>query len=197
MTLILGVTGGIATGKSTVSAYFGKLGYPVIDSDSIARQVVAPGSEGLAKLVATFGEEVRQKDGTLDRQKLGKLVFGNEEKRHLLDQLLDTDIRQTHVKEIQGAIATGVALVVVDIPLLYEAHYEEMVDVIMVVSLPVEEQITRLRQRNHLSEEEALARLNSQWPLEKKVALADVVIDNSGDLTATYAQIDSWLQKNI
>lgn len=193
MTIILGVTGGIATGKSTVSRYLGQLGYPVIDSDQIARLVVEPGSPGLEKLVAHFGPEIRLADGTLNRKALGNLVFEDAEKRQELDQLLDEDIRSEHHRQVADAVKTETPLVVLDIPLLFEAHYEELVDVAMVVAVPPEEQLRRLCQRNQLTEAEGRARLASQLPIAEKEKLADVVIDNSGSLAATYQQVDQWL----
>lgn len=196
MTMILGVTGGIATGKSTVSQIFAVEGHPVIDADLVAREVVMPGSVGLQNIVAHFGREVLQSDGTLDRKKLGELVFNNPEARKKLDDMLDHDIRARIDCLINETLATHVPLIVVDIPLLFEAHYDTSVDEIMVVYVPQAVQLERLCKRNNLTLAEGRVRLESQMSIESKKELADSIIDNSGELSQTKKQVIDWLIKH-
>lgn len=196
MTFILGLTGGIATGKSTVSRYFFDQGYPVIDADLIAREVVEPGTPGLAKIVDYFGQDILLEDGQLDRKQLGELIFNDSVKRKKLDAILDKEIRVMISTRIKEQVGKEVPLVIVDIPLLYEAHYEELMDEVVVVSLTTDTQLERLCARNNLTKEEGLARLSSQMPISEKVKRADDVIDNSGNLTETYQQIKEWLEKH-
>lgn len=194
MTFILGLTGGIATGKSTVSRYFAENGIPVVDADIIARKVVMPGSQGLADIVARFGEAVLLADGSLDRQRLGALIFSQEEERHKLNAVLQKYIRQQIKNETQDFINQGHALIVLDIPLLYEAGYERECDAVMVVYTTSDVQLARLMARNHLSEQEAHDRITSQMSLEEKKSRADIVIDNNGTLSETYQQVEKWLE---
>lgn len=196
MTFMLGLTGGIATGKSTVSRYLQEKGIPVVDADLGARTVVEIGTPGLRSIEEAFGMEMLREDGSLDRQRLGKLIFADEEKRHLLNSLLHEQIRNWIMVETKKRIAQGATLVVLDIPLLYEAGYEQICDAVMVVYVPEEIQEERLMRRNALSRAEARQRMASQLSIEEKRKRADVVIDNSGELAATYRQVDQWLSEN-
>lgn len=195
MTFVLGLTGGIATGKSTVSQYLANKGIPIVDADLIARQVVEPGTSGLATIVNEFGEELLLPDGTLNRKLLGQVVFNDSVKRHRLDTILDNDIRREIKSAIAEAVAQNSELVIVDIPLLFEAGYEAFVDQIMVVSLPPDLQVERLMKRNQLTKIEAEKRIASQMAISSKVVKADFVIDNSGTVEQTYQQIDQWLNQ--
>lgn len=199
MTYILGLTGSIATGKSTVSNIFKALGFPVVDADIGAREVVEVGAPGLQALVDYFGQELLTHDGQLNREALGAIVFANEAKRKKLNELLKPYIRSWIDREKNKVIASGAPLVIMDIPLLYEARgYQEMMDSIMVVAIPDELQIARLMARNQLSRSEALQRIKAQIPIAKKVKWADSVIDNSGSLVDTRQQVEKWLQeKNL
>lgn len=195
MTYVLGLTGGIATGKTTVSRYFAKLGYPVVDGDKIARQIVEPGQLGLKKIEHTFGSEVIQADGQLDRQHLAKIVFSDPQKRKLLDEALDGVLRQAIQHACQQLLATHVPLIVMDIPLLYERNYAEKMDAVMLVYVPAAIQEQRLMQRDQLTKAAAQKRMNAQWPIEEKVQRADIVIDNSKDVSFTYQQVNDWLKE--
>ena len=195
MTFILGLTGGIATGKSTVSRYFSEQGYPVIDADKVAREVVEPGTLGLEKVVAAFGTGILTQQGELDRQKLGQLVFSDVLKRKKLDAVLDGEIRQAIVKAIEEYTLKKTALVIVDIPLLYEAGYESLMTEVMVVYVSEETQLKRLMERNSLTQEEAKQRMNSQLSIQIKKMRADFVIDNSGTKEETKLQVLDWLEK--
>lgn len=189
---VLGLTGGIATGKSTAAAIFNSHGVPIIDGDIIAREVVTRKSEGLLALVDVFGEVILQKDGTLDRKVLGQIVFNSAEQRKKMNQLLDPFIRTAITEQIEQ-LKAEYPLVVADIPLLYEGHYDQLMDAVAVIYLPGNSQIQRLIQRNHLSFEEAKKRVSSQLSIEEKKALADVVFDNSGSKEMLKTQIENWL----
>ncbi len=195
MTYVLGLTGGIATGKSTVSRIFLQFGFPVIDSDLIARQVVEPNTDGLKKIVKEFSEDVLYSDGSLDRKKLGELIFSDADKRVLLDELLDAEIRKMIKTAVQEKKSQAVPLVVVDIPLLFEADYQDEVDQVMLVYLPEFLQEQRLMERNKLSKKAAIKRMNSQISIEAKKARADFVIDNSGSIEETKEQVKKWLDQ--
>lgn len=197
MTYILGLTGGIATGKSTVSRYFSDKGYAVVDADVVARRVVEPGTEGLANIVAHFGTEIIQTDGTLNREKLGAMIFSDAEKRETLNNLLSAQIRRTIMADAATLVNANQPLIVLDIPLLYEAGYETHCDAVMVVYTTEAVQLERLMARNNLTEEEALNRIASQEPIETKKDRADIVIDNNGPLNHTYEQVETWLKNNI
>ncbi|MDU1848739.1 MAG: dephospho-CoA kinase [Enterococcus durans] len=192
---VLGLTGGIATGKSTAAAIFSNHGIPIVDGDIIAREVVAPKSEGLLALVSVFGDVTLQKNGTLDRKALGQIVFNSAEERKKMNRLLDPFIRTAITEQIEQ-LKTESPLVVADIPLLYEGHYEQLMDAVAVVYLPESIQIQRLIKRNHLSLEEAKQRVSSQLSIEEKKALADIVFDNSGSKEMLEAQIKNWLAES-
>jgi len=189
---VLGLTGGIATGKSTAAAVFSRHQIPMIDGDIIAREVVQPQTPGLAAIVQEFGEEILQEDGSLDRVALAKIIFDSTEQRQKLDRLLDPFIRQAITEQIKQQKA-NYPLVVVDIPLLFEGHYEQEMDAVAVVYLPEEIQLQRLMKRNQLTLDEAKKRIQSQMPIEEKKKLADIVFDNSGSKDELTCQIERWL----
>lgn len=194
MTMVIGLTGGIATGKTTVSNYLKELGYSIIDADVIARQVVEPGTKGLRMITDTFGEKVLTSDGLLDRQHLAQLVFTSSEQLQQLNRILQPIIRE----RIQEPISTSKdPVVVIDVPLLYEQHYEDLCDVVMVVSAQPQQQLERLMNRNHLTMNEAKNRVASQMPLSSKERLADVVIDNNGSVEETRQQVKKWLNQVV
>ena len=194
MTMVIGLTGGIATGKTTVSNYLKELGYSIIDADVIARQVVEPGTNGLRMITDTFGEKVLTSDGQLDRQHLAQLVFMSSEQLQQLNRILQPIIRE----RIQELISTSKdPVVVIDVPLLYEQHYEDLCDVVMVVSVQPQQQLERLMNRNHLTMDEAKNRVASQMPLSPKERLADVVIDNNGSVEETRQQVKKWLNQVV
>lgn len=195
MSFILGVTGGIATGKSGVVDIFKQYGFPVVDADVIAREVVEPGTPGLKKIVATFGKEVLQEDNSLDRKKLGQLVFADTKKRKTLDQLLAPFLQEAITYQIEKK-ARVTPLVIADIPLLYEAGYDKVVDQVAVVYIPERIQQERLIKRDQITKKEAQQKIASQLPIEEKKERADIVFDNQKDLLSTQQQVDSWLKEN-
>ena len=182
----IGLTGGIASGKSTVLTYFKDKGIPYIDADIVAREVVEPGTEGLQAIVETFGSNVLHADGTLNREALGAIVFHNEEKRQLLNSCLKTHIRN-RIMELTSQYEQGnTPILIYDIPLLIEGEWYTMMDEVWLVYVNEMTQIERLMSRNGYTREDALARINSQMRLDDKRAYADIIIDNNGtphDLT--------------
>lgn len=196
MSYILGLTGSIATGKSTVAKLFLSAGIPVVDADLGARAVVLPGAPGLADIIEHFGEAYLLSDGTLDRKRLGALIFSDREKRKELDVLLKERINDWIQAEKERYISEGHKLIVLDIPLLYEGGYEDSCDAVMVVYVPEELQVQRLMSRNLLDADEAARRMQSQLSIEKKKELADFVIDNSGTIEETKKQVNDWLLKH-
>ncbi|PSR17613.1 dephospho-CoA kinase [filamentous cyanobacterium CCP3] len=190
---IIGLTGGIATGKSTVSDYLARQHQiPVLDADIYARQAVEPGSAVLAAIVSRYGESLTHPDGTLDRSKLGDIVFQQPAEKTWLEQQIHPVVRD----RFRAAMAelSAAPIVVQVIPLLFEANLTDQVSEIWVVTCPVDRQRQRLMERNGLTLEQANARIYSQMPLAAKVARADVIIDNSADLPTLFSQVDEALQ---
>lgn len=195
MSFVLGLTGGIATGKSTVVNIFREYGFPIVDSDLIAREIVEIGKPALAAIKATFGKEVLLPEGGLDRKKLGHLIFTHPEKRAVLDQLLAPFLRKAILEQIAQAKQKS-NLVIVDIPLLFEAGYSNAVDEIAIVYVPEALQLRRLMKRDQLSEEEAQKRIDSQWPIEEKKEKSQIIFDNQTTIAETKAQVVNWLTAN-
>ena len=195
MTVILGLTGSIATGKSTVSKIFKEQGFPVVDADLGAREVVKPGTEGLCEIKKQFGDNVISADGTLNRAALGKIVFRDEKQREKLNEILSERIYQWLMDQKKECLKHNPAILVLDIPLLFEAGYEKEVDQVMVVATTKEIQIDRLMKRDKIGKEEAIQKINSQLPILEKVVLGDSVIDNSGSTDNTKQQVINWIDK--
>jgi dephospho-CoA kinase len=176
---VVGLTGGIASGKSTLAAEVRALGVPVVDADAVARQVVAPGTPALAEVAATFGPEVLGEGGALDRARLAALVFRDPEARRRLEAITHPAVRAATTAELARLAAEGHALALYDVPLLYEVGLQATLDAVIVVWVPREVQFERLRARDGLAPEEAEARLAAQLPLDEKAERADVVVDNT------------------
>ncbi|WP_160032954.1 dephospho-CoA kinase [Paenibacillus sp. An7] len=186
----IGLTGGIASGKSSVSKLLVSLGAILIDADQIAREVMLPGHPVLAAVAKHFGQVVLQEDGSLNRKKLGELVFNHPDQLQALNQITHPAIRQEmrdrkHKFEEQFPDR----LVVADIPLLYESGLEDGYDQIMLVYVPREVQLERLMTRDGLDKDQAILRLKAQMDIEEKKQKADIIIDNSGDFEETKKQI--------
>lgn len=194
MTKVLGLTGGIATGKSTVSRVFEEYHIPIISADEVARQVVEPGSVALNEIQAQFGQVYVNDDGTLNRQLLGTLVFGNSQKLDLLNQIMQPKIRAEIQRQVATLKQSKPKLIVLEIPLLFEQHGNQLVDITMVVKVARQVQLDRLMARNQLSQHEALNRIHSQMSLAEKIKRADVVIDNAGTVEQTREQVVKWLE---
>ncbi|WP_270445812.1 dephospho-CoA kinase [Anaeroglobus sp. AF13-6AC] len=192
----IGLTGSIATGKSTVTNMLKELGAFVIDCDKKARDVVAPGTRGLAKIEEAFGKEAIAADGFMDRVYIGDLVFRNPEMKKRLENILFPLIFEALNEELLRLEREGVTPVVfLDMPLLYEVKYDSYVDEVWLVYVPFEVQLSRLMKRNGYTKEEALLRIHSQIPVDKKKALAQQVIDNSGTLEDTKEQVRSLWER--
>ncbi len=176
--LRVGLTGGIGAGKSAVSSRLAQRGALVIDSDLLAREAVAPGSAGLEEVVAAFGAEMLTADGSLDRTAVGHRVFGDEAARHQLEAIVHPRVR-ARARDLEAA-ADPDAIVVHDIPLLVETGQESSFDVVVVVDVPVEVAVERLTRRRGMAEPEARSRVAAQASRERRLAAADVVIDNAG-----------------
>ena len=190
---IVGLTGGISSGKSTVSSYLKQLKIPVIDADEVARKVVEPNSQGAREIRKTFGSDVFEEDGSLNRQKLGALIFSNAENRQKLDDLLQPLIKIMILDEIEEYRQKGETMIVLDLPLLFEKHYEKLCEEIIVVYIPRKLQLERLMKRNQYTKQEALSRIDSQLSIEEKRKRATVLLDNQGTIQQLYQQVEQWL----
>lgn len=189
----IGLTGGIATGKSTVSAMLVERGANLIDADQIAREVVLPGSPVLSEVAERFGQAVLLETGELNRKKLGEIIFNDGQARHDLGAILHPPIRSIMMERMLAYEQDEPhRLVVVDVPLLFESELEHLFSSVMLVYVPEATQLSRLMERDKLDREQALARLASQMSIEDKRERADIIIDNSGTLQHTEAQIDQF-----
>ncbi|XP_068215594.1 dephospho-CoA kinase [Palaemon carinicauda] len=192
---LVGLTGGIATGKSTVSCMVKDMGVPVVDADLIARQIVEPGRRAWKKIREVFGDEVFLDSGEIDRPKLGAIVFSDIEKRRALNKITHPDI----YSEIRGQVfkhfLRGEQFVVLDLPLLYESNrVSSYLYKTIVVSCDDELQLERLLERNQFTEKEAIARIEAQMPLDRKCQLADIIIENSGSIAETRKQVEGIIK---
>ncbi|MCF2543644.1 dephospho-CoA kinase [Ligilactobacillus ruminis] len=192
MSKILGLTGGIACGKSTISAYLKEFGLPVIDADECSRAVVEKGSIGLEKLTEIFGNKILKNDGTLNRKALGQIVFSDSEQLSLLNSVMEPLIREEISRRLNQE--NNADLVVLDAPLLIEQHYDKICDFIMTIDVPKKIQLERLIERDKLSEDEAKSRIESQLSSRERNGFADVVIDSSGTVEQTRKQVIKWLK---
>lgn len=195
MTKVIGLTGGIASGKSTISNIFKEVGWPVIDADQTARQVVMPGSLGLAQIVSRFGSQVLQPDGTLDRATLGSMVFDDPQNLSDLDQIEHPLIMAAIDKQLAGFKKQGLPVVVLDVPLLFETGMDQECDLTVLAVVDRKTQLERLMKRDHCSKAAALKRINAQMPLEEKMRRADVTIDNNGSLAQTRLQVAKLVER--
>lgn len=191
--LTVGLTGGIASGKSTVSRLLRERGAPVIDSDQIVHQLQAPGSPLLDEIAGAFGAAIIRPDGSLDRPKLGSIVFGDPAKRRQLEAIVHPPVRAQLWAEVDRLQRAGAPVAILDIPLLVEGGWQEKLDRVWLVWVDGATQVERLMARDGLDREGALARIGAQMPLDQKRAVADLVIDNTGSLAQLEAQVDqAW-----
>jgi dephospho-CoA kinase len=184
---VVGLTGGIASGKSTVARAFAQRGIPVVDADVLAREVVAPGSDGLAAVVDTFGSGVLLQDGTLDRKKVGELVFADPALRIKLNAILHPRIALLSAQRLSEP--RDVPYVIYEAPLIVENGLHHGMHALVVVALDISAQIERVMARDGLDREAAEARLRAQAPLERKLAAATYVIDNGKPLSELSPQV--------
>lgn len=191
---LFGLTGGLASGKSAVAALLRARGMPVIDADQLAREVVAPGSEGLEAVVAAFGRGILCADGSLDRAALAEIVFGDAAKRRTLNGILHPRIGALTAERAAELEARGEPLACYEAALLVENGLADAFRPLVVVAVPEEIQIARAMARDGATEEHVRARLRAQMPLSAKIAAADHVIDNAGSLEQTERQADEVLR---
>ena len=182
---IIGLTGSIASGKSTVSRILADCGAPIVDADLIARAVAERGEVGWQKIVETFGESVLQADGQLDRGKVGEMIFRDATKRAELDRIMHPIILERMKEEIAAYKEQGKTIVILDVPLLLELGWQDKVSVVWLVAVSPDTQKRRLMARNNLTEEQAMVRIASQMSIEEKRRYADVIINNDGTLEET------------
>lgn len=190
----IGLTGGIACGKSTVSRLLKEKGIPVVDADEIAKEVVTPGSPGLKSVIQTFGQEFLQHDGRLNRRKLGQHVFGHPGLLHQLESILHPLVREETRRRRRELEDKGEPLAIYDVPLLFETKIQDQFDEIVVVSCTKEQQRERLRRRNVWSEDEIEMRIASQIPIQFKEAEADFVLANNQDEQHLLSEVDRLIQ---
>lgn len=191
--MIIGLTGSIASGKSTVAKMMTDLGLPIVDADVVARVVVEPGAETLKIIAQNFGDDILLEDGHLNRAKLGDIIFHEPAKRKILNDIMHPAIRAEMLRQRDAFIEAGEKHIVMDIPLLFESKLQHFVERILVVSVKEEVQLRRLMERNALSKEDALARIHSQLPVSEKEKGAHAVIYNNEELEQTEAQLKKIL----
>ena len=187
--LVVGLTGGIASGKSTAAAFFRARGVPVIDADQVARDVVAPGTPGLAAVADAFGSDVLQADGTLDRRRMREIVFADPTERRRLEAILHPLIRdeiRARLDQVRGPYC------ILDVPLLVESPaLRALAHRVLVIDVPAELQVVRLMQRDGMTAAQCEAMLAAQASRERRLEGADDVVDNAGDMTALQRQLES------
>jgi len=192
---VVGLTGGIASGKSTVAGMFVELGARLVDADLLARQVVLPGRPAWGEIVAHFGEAVLNPDRTLNREKLGEIIFHDPGQRQVLNGITHPRIGAEMLEQIQEHQREGAAIVLIDAALLLETPATSWIRPVVAVAAAEETQIQRLIQRDGLSREEANARIRAQWSDEERRARADYVIDNSGTLAELQRRVEEvWIE---
>ena len=200
MALIVGLTGGIVSGKTTVSLMFKDLGAKIIDADKLGHSVILPHKPAWRKILKLFGKDILKNDLTINREKLGKIVFANQALLEKLNKITHPEIIKLIKKKInserdktnhQGKI------LMIDAALIYEAKINRLMDKIIVVYIEEDTQVKRLNKRNNLSKDEALQRVKSQMPMKEKIKMADYVIDNNGKLSKTKEQVEKIWQNLV
>ena len=207
---IIGLTGGIGSGKSTVTDYLVSMGFPVLDADKISRELVMPGSDMLIQLTAEFGDDILLDDGSLDRKKLGSIVFSDEKKKQTLDKMMHTKIleiihdRILKIREESRHFAGNVTrsetvpkhrVIFIDAPLLFETGLDKSVEEVWVIDVDDETRINRIMERDGLNRNEIIKIMNSQMARSEKNTRADVLLDNSGKREVLYHQLDQLIKK--
>lgn len=199
---IVGLTGGIASGKSEAARHLESIGARCLDADAVSRSMTAPGGPLLPALREAFGDGVFFDDGTLNRRALGDIVFGDPMKRRLLDAVTHPAIQKAMMDDVEKAEEEGVPIVILNVPLLYETGMDALCDETWLISLDYDKQLERLMKRDGLSREQAEARIHSQMPLEEKEAHATVIIDNRrtvekmcAELTSLYNSLEKRLHR--
>ena len=194
---VIGLTGGIACGKSTASAYLKELGACIVDTDGISRATTKKGGKGYYAVLEHFGQDLLLENGEIDRRKLGGIVFSDEKKRQELNALIHPIVIGESKEQMQAASKAGYAVCILDVPLLFESGMETLCDETWLVYVPRQEQIRRIAERDGLDAEAAAARIDSQMPLEEKLRRADRAIDNSGSVEELYAKLKSLWEESV
>ena len=200
MVLIIGLTGGIVGGKSTVASMFKDLGAKIVDADKLGHSVILPHRPAWEKITRLFGKDILRNDLTIDRERLGKIVFTNQTLLKKLNEITHPEIIKLIKKEINLAknkTHSQEKILIIDAALIYEAKIDRLMDKIIVVYINEDEQVKRLVKRDNLSKEEALQRIKSQMPMKEKVKMADYVIDNSSSLDKTKKQVEKIWKKLV
>jgi dephospho-CoA kinase len=192
---LIGLTGGIASGKTTVAKMLARLGAAVVDADGLAREVVEPERDAWKEIVATFGANVLQADRTLDRQKLRSIIFNDSAARKKLESIIHPRVRALAEERIAQHAASGYGVVVYEVPLLFEGNLHDWLRPVVLVACSAEVQRQRLQQRDRLTPEAARKHIGAQMSLEEKRRLADYVIENDGDLTDLERQVRTVLEQ--
>jgi len=192
---LVGLTGGIASGKTTVAKIMKRLGTAIVDADALSREVVEPGRDAWKAIVDTFGAEVLRPDQTLDRQKLRAVIFNNSTARKKLESIIHPRVRALAEERINQQAAAGYEIVVYEVPLLFEGNLHEWLRPVVLVACDADVQRQRLQQRDRLTPEEAQKHIDAQMSLEEKRRLADYVIENDGDLESLERQVEAVLKR--
>jgi len=200
MSLVVGLTGGIVSGKSTVAQMFKALGAIIIDADKIGHEIIVPKKHAWYKIIATFGENILQDNTEIDRKKLGKLVFSNHKMLKKLNEITHPEIEKIikiKIAEFRKNNRSKQGIMIIDAPLIFEAGTEYLMDKIILVSLEESEQIKRLKHRNNLTREESLCRIKSQMSNNEKAKKADYVINNNQSIKKTEEQVKKIWQEML
>ncbi|WP_279095218.1 dephospho-CoA kinase [Lactobacillus taiwanensis] len=195
MTYFLGLTGGIASGKSTADDFFKKKNIPIIDSDLIAHKIMEVGQAGYQAVVDYFGSKILTDNQTINRRKLGEIVFNDQAKLKKLNSLTHPLVHQEIKRQMEQYRLNQEKLVVIDVPLLFESGFESLCDGVLVISISPELQLKRLMKRNNFTEKEALSRINNQMPLSEKEKRATYVVANTGTINDLEKKLSDLLQK--
>ena len=192
---LVGLTGGIASGKSTVAKILERLGAAVINADTLSREVVEPGQDAWKEIVEAFGADILQSDQTLDRQKIRTIIFNNPDARKKLESIIHPRVRALAEERIREHTAAGYPVIVYEVPLLFEGNLQEWLRPVILVACDVGTQRTRLQKRDHLTDAEAQKHIDAQMSLAEKRRLADYVIENDGSLADLEQQVGAVVEK--
>lgn len=192
---VIGLTGGIATGKSTVARMLLDLGAHVVDADAIARAVVEPERPAWREIVEEFGAEILAPDRSVDRKRLGEIVFGDTTRRRRLEEITHPRVAEEMQRRIRQGVEAGAALCVLDVPLLFESKMDAWLRPVVVVWAPPALQLQRILERDHLPREQALRRIASQMPIDEKRRRADFVLENTGSLAELRQRVEDLSEK--
>jgi dephospho-CoA kinase len=192
---LVGLTGGIASGKSTVAKILERLGAAVINADALSREVVEPGKDAWREIIDAFGAGVLHPDQTLDRQKLRTVIFNDRDGRKKLEAIIHPRVRALAEERIREHVVAGYSIIVYEVPLLFEGNLHEWLRPVILVACDVDTQRTRLQKRDHVTQTEAQKHIDAQMSLEEKRRLADYVIENDGSLANLEQQVRTVLEK--